>query len=197
MGLTIHYSGRFNEHASLSEMIEEVADIAEIYNWTYHVFEEHFPPIDNLGNAEYDNKIYGICFTPPECETINLCFLSNRRMSSAPNLEFFGKSSDEEYKKYLYMLSAKTQFAGSGTHKLIIHLLKYLNKKYFNEFKVIDEGSYWETEDEKLLEETFKRYTDFLDSVGAALENIPLKSEETFEEYFNRILKIIQGRRKK
>lgn len=196
MGLTIHYSGRFNEHASLSEMIEEVTDIAEIYNWSYYVFEKDFP-IENLGVAEYDDKIYGICFTPPECETINLCFLSNGRMSSAPNLKIFGNSTDEDYKKYLYMLSVKTQFAGSDTHKLIIHLLKYLNKKYFADFKVIDEGNYWETEDEKLLEETFMQYTFFLDSVGAALKNIPLKSEETFEEYFSRIMKIIQDKRKK
>lgn len=196
MGLTIYYSGRFNKHASLSEMIEEVKDIAEIYNWEYHIFEQHFS-IDELGKTDYNDKIYGICFTPPECETINLCFLSNGRMSSAPNLEFFGNSTDEDYQKYLYMLSVKTQFAGSGTHKLIIHLLKYLNKKYFSEFKVIDEGNYWDTEDEKLLEETFEKYNDLLDSFGAALENIPLKSEESFEEYFKRIMQIIQDKRKK
>ena len=118
-------------------------------------------------------------------------------MSSAPNLKFFGNSTDEDYKKYLYMLSVKTQFAGSTTHKLIIHLLKYLNKKYFNEFKVIDEGNYWETEDEKLLEETFEKYNDLLDSVGSALENIPMDSAETFEEYFQRILKIIHGKRER
>lgn len=196
MGLTIHYSGRFNEHSSLSEMIEEVTDIAEIYNWTYHVYEKHFP-YENLNNTEYNDSIYGISFTPPECETINLCFLSNGRMSSAPNLKFFGNSTDEEYKIFLYMLSVKTQFAGSDTHKLIIHLLKYLNKKYFTEFEVLDEGNYWITEDEKLLEETFERYTVLLDSVGSALENIPLKSEETFEDYFGRIMKIIQAKRKK
>lgn len=196
MGLTIHYSGRFNEHASLPEMIEEVKDIAQIYGWEYHIFEQHFS-IDELGKTDYNDKIYGICFTPPECETVNLCFLSNGRMSSETNLEIFGNSSDEDYQKYLYMLSVKTQFAGRVTHKLIIHLLKYLNKKYFSEFKVIDEGNYWDTEDEKILEETFEKYNDLLASFGAALENIPLKSEETFEEYFKRIMKIIQDKRKK
>ncbi len=195
MGLTIHYSGRFNEYASLSEMIEEVKDIAEIYNWKYHIFEQNFS-IDEIGKTDYTNKIYGICFTPPECETVNLCFLSNGRMSSTPNLKFFGNSTDEDYQKYLYMLSVKTQFAGSATHKLIVHLLKYLNKKYFSEFKVIDEGNYWDTDDEKLLEETFKKYNNLLDSFGAALENIPLKSGETFEEYFKRIMQIIKDNRK-
>jgi hypothetical protein len=32
MGLTIHYSGSFNPNSSLSEMIEEVKDIAALYN---------------------------------------------------------------------------------------------------------------------------------------------------------------------
>jgi len=32
-----------------------------------------------------------------------------------------------------------------------------------------------------------------LDSFGAALENIPLKAEETFEEYFKRIMQIIKA----
>ena len=94
------------------------------------------------------------------------------------------------------MLSVKTQFSGSSVHKLIIHLLKHLSKKYFQEFEVIDEGHYWETEDEKLLEETFKKYNDLLDSVGSALQNIPMASDETFEQYFSRILKIIKGKRK-
>ncbi len=196
MGLSIHYNGRFNAQASLAEMIEEVKDIAEIYNWQYTVYQEQFPP-NKFDNDFYTENIYGINFTPPDCETINLCFLSNGRISSPAHLKIFGYSADEAYKKYLYMLSVKTQFAGSNVHKLIIHLLKYLCKKYFQEFEVIDEGHYWETDDEKLLEETFEKYNDLLDSVGSALENIPMDSDETFEEYFDRILKIIQGKRKK
>lgn len=195
MGLSIHYSGRFNPQASLSEMIEEVKDIAEIYNWQYTVYEEQFPS-NKFDNDSYNKNIYGINFTPPDCETINLCLLSNGRISSPSHLKIFGYSADEAYKKYLYMLSVKTQFAGSNVHKLIIHLLKHLSKKYFQEFEVIDEGHYWETEDEKLLEETFKKYNDLLDSVGSALQNIPMASDETFEQYFSRILKIIKGKRK-
>jgi len=47
------------------------------------------------------------------------------------------------------------------------------------------------------LEETFEKYTALLDSFGAALENIPLKFDETFEDYFKRIMQIIQDKRKK
>ncbi|MCL4549816.1 MAG: hypothetical protein M1495_14735 [Bacteroidetes bacterium] len=69
-------------------------------------------------------------------------------------------------------------------------------RKYFQEFEVIDEGHYWETGNEMLLEKTFEKYNDLLDSVGLALENIPMTSDETFEQYFSRILKIIKGKRK-
>ncbi len=33
MGLTLHYSGKISKDASLPGLIEEVKDIAEIYNW--------------------------------------------------------------------------------------------------------------------------------------------------------------------
>ncbi len=118
-------------------------------------------------------------------------------MSSLPNLKFWGESKDEQEKKYLYMLSAKTQFAGSTTHKLIVHLLKYLSKKYLNEFNVIDEGNYWETGDEILLEQTFEKYNYFLNAVGDALEYTPLKEGEDFETYFLRIMKQINDRKNK
>ena len=196
MGLTIHYNGKFNKNASLSRMIEEVKDIAEIYNWQYTIYEDQFPA-DSFDNDSFNENIYGISFTPPESETVCLCFLSNGRMSGPAHLKYFGNSADESEKKYLYTLSTKTQYAGSDIHKLIVHLLKYISKKYFKEFNVIDEGSYWETGDEKLLEDTFKRYNDLLDSVGFALENVPIKPNETFEEYFTRILGQIHNRHKK
>ena len=71
------------------------------------------------------------------------------------------------------MLSVKTQYAGIEIHKLIIHLLKYLSGKYLQDFKVIDEGEYWETGDEKLLQDTFKRYTDLIESFASSLETYP------------------------
>ena len=143
--------GKFDSEASLPQMVEEVKEIAGIYGWRYHVFEENFLP-NSFDEESYNDKIYGISFTPPNCEPVNLCFLSNGRMSCPGNLKVFGYSTKEDYKKYLYMLSTKTQFSGSNIHKIIIQLFKYLNKKYFKEFEVFDEGHYWESGDEKLLD---------------------------------------------
>lgn len=196
MGLTIHYSGRFNKDASLMEMIEEVRDIAQIYKWKYQIYEEQFPK-NSIGRLSYNKKTYGIHFTPPECETVMLSFLSNGRMSSSLHLQLYGNAKNEETKQFLYMLWTKTQFAGIQTHKLIVHLLKYLSKKYFSEFVVTDEGHYWETGDEKVLEATFDQYNDLLDSVSSAIQNFPMKPGENIEEYFDRVLKTIDLKKKR
>lgn len=196
MGLSIHYSGSFNKNASLSEMIEEVKDIAEIYKWKYTIAEEQFPP-NSFGKETFNKKIYGISFTPPDCETICLSFLSNGKMSSSVHLKFYGNSTNDAEKQYLTMLWVKTQYAGIEIHKLIVHLLKYLSKKYFTDFKVEDEGQYWESGDEKLLEKNFTQYNDLLQNVSHSLQNCPIKPDETFEQYFERVLKRSHSKKKK
>jgi hypothetical protein len=196
MGLSIHYSGSFKPEASLSAMIEEVKDIAEFYKWDNTVFENKFPE-GGFGEKDYNQNIYGICFSPPGCENVWLTFLSNGKMSSLMNLKFFGNPDDTKEHQYLYLLSTKTQYAGIEIHKLIIHLLKYISGKYLHDFILYDEGSYWETGDEKLLQDTFKRYTDLIESFASSIENYPRKSGESFEAYFERIIKKIQGEKGK
>ena len=196
MGLSIHYSGSFNPEASLSAMIEEVKDIADIYKWKYFVFDNTFPP-DSFGRAEYTDHIYGICFTPPGCETVDLCFLSNGKMSSISHLKFFGNSQNKEYQKYLYMLSVKTQYAGVEIHKLIIHLIKYLDSKYLKDVTVNDEGHYWETGNEILLRDTFKKYTDLIENFTSSLEIYPMLPGESYEDYFKRLMIQIHDKERK
>lgn len=93
------------------------------------------------------------------------------------------------------MLSTKTQYTGIKTHMLIIHLLKYLTNKYFQEFHLTDEGNYWETGDEKLLEASFKRYNDLVNSVADALETYPVNNGETMEEYLSRLIARVNKKR--
>ena len=129
--------------------------------------------------------------TPPDCEPVCLTFLSNGRMSSDNHLGFFSNSSVKENQQYLYMLSTKTQYGGMKIHMLIIHMLKYLTNKYLQTFSLKDEGNYWETGDEKVLEDTFKRYNDLIDSVGGALESFPMMTGETMEEYLFRLIEYV------
>ena len=195
MGLTIHYSGSINKASSLATMIDEVKDIAEIYKWDYHLYETKFIETNFTVN-NFNNELYGISFTPPGCETVFLCFLSNGKMSSPANLQLYGALSGKNDLEFLYMLFVKTQFAGPETHIIIIQLLKYLDKKYFRNFSVTDEGEYWETENEELLKNNFERYTGLLQSFSSSLKNNPKKLGETFEEYFARIITEIDNGKK-
>lgn len=197
MGLSIHYNGKFNREAVLFDMITEVKDIVETFDWKYRVYQKAFP-LKNNENQLHDGKIYGISFMPPNCETISLCFLSNYRMSSFMHIKFYGHSENEPPSDYLYMLSTKTQYAGPDIHKTIIELFRYLEKRnYFSELNLVDEAEYWETGDEKILEQQFKKYDALTDSFSLALETIPAKESDTLESYFERIIKLIDQWNKK
>lgn len=194
MGLSIYYSGQFNPQASLTEMIEEIKDIVIVNKWKYAILEPEFPKNDLTlpwGNKEiyHPENLYGIIFTPPKCETVEITFLSNGYMSGIGLIKFWGNSTKPEEKEYLYSQFVKTQYAGPEIHKLIIHLFKYLEPKYFLNFKMIDEGYYWETNDEKLLNETFSKYTSLINGFGDCLESFPKNEGETTEDYILRMAK--------
>ena len=74
------------------------------------------------------------------------------------------------FPKLVYMMHTKTQRGGPDTHIAIIKLFKYLEKKYFVEMTVSDEGNYWETSDKEVLQERFDEYTGLINSVKGALE---------------------------
>lgn len=195
MGLSFHYSGSIAKAELLPELIEEVQDIAKVYNWKYFIFERQFPENILDGNG-YNQNIYGICFTPPECETISICFLSNGRMSDHVHLKFYGKTPEQQEHEYLYMLSVKIQFAGVELHQFIIQLFRHLNKKYFTNFKFNDEGQYWETNDIELLRKSFKRNSDLIDGFKTTIQNFPIQPSETIETYLERLIKDIFDKRK-
>ena len=196
MGISIHYRGKFNKNAALTDLITEVKEIADTFKWNCKVYQKVFP-VNASENQSHDGEIYGISFTPPECETISICFLSNYKMSSHAHLKFYGHPENLSESDFLYMLSAKTQFAGTTIHKTIIELFRYLYKRnYFSKFELVDEGDYWETGNERLLEQKFKENGDLIDNFIIAVETIPIKQGEPFENYFERIMKMIDHRNK-
>ena len=196
MGLTIHYAGSIRKKSFLSALIDEVRDICEVNKWEYQIYETEFPT-NTFGKKAYNKKVYGIMFSPhDDAEPVHLTFLSNGRMSSEFNLNLFSDAAnnpikeipDELFKKLIYQLHTKTQYAGSDTHKIVVHLMKHLEKKYLRNFKLYDEGHYWETLDEKLLDENFDTYTKMINAVTAAFENNKMKEGETIEEFLKRTL---------
>jgi hypothetical protein len=195
MGLSIHYKGNLRTKASLSALIEEVTDIAKVFKWPYQVLEPEFPD-DSLISKKFDSSLYGICFTPHGCETISVCFLSNGQLSSVASWYLFENKLRTAQEILDSWVSVKTQFAGEEIHKMVIHLFDHVNKKYFNDFNLTDEGEYWETRDEKLLHEKFAFLTKMIEKVGGAIEGNLLKPGESIEAYFERILKDIHSQNK-
>ena len=186
MGLSIHYNGSFKQGASLTEMIDEIEDIAKINKWDLFIFERDFPE-NSYGKLEYTNDLYGILFSPPKCEPICMCFLSNGLLSSPIDLKFNSVYAKKPSCELMGLNSTKTQFAGIETHKTIIHLIDYLSKKYLDNFTLSDEGQYWETRDEKLLQEIFNRYDNAMDIFARGIENIPKLEGESTEDLIKRI----------
>ena len=196
MGLTIYYKGNFRPEGSLPEMIDEVRDIAEIYKWKYNIFEREFPK-GSLGKKTYDTNLYGILLHPhKKCETVSLCFLSNG-MLCCPSSIIHLQSKDEKNKKILSGHFTKTQYAGPEIHKAIIDFFRYLSKKYFKKFLMIDEGKYWETNDEKILRETFKEWNAMMDGFAGALKTIKPKKSESLESVIKRAAGKVHMKRRK
>lgn len=192
MGLSIHYSGRLQNPESLPDLIEEIREVAEIHQWKYVILDSVYPNNQFRDESGFED-IYGITFTPENCETISVCFLSDGKMVCPLGVQFWSKSEDEKERNYMYSISVKTQYAGVKAHQLIIILFKYLNHKYFEDFKMMDESYYWETDDEEMLKKRFREYNAMMDSFGLALQTIPLEENENLEDYFKRLMIRVQN----
>ncbi len=140
--------------------------------------------------------IYGISFRPPGCETVNLCFLSNGRMSSTLHLKFYGDATNTTTQKYLYSLSVKTQYAGIEVHLLLMRLFKYLATKYLSDFWLMDEGGFWGVEDEAVHQQNFNKYNFLIDSFTEAITTRQKKPGESLTQYFSRLLTEIREKGK-
>ena len=155
MGLSFHYKGKLKNPFVLQKMVDEVASICKANQWEFSVLEDHFEG-NSFTLKPNKDKLYGICFTPPKCETVRLSFLSNGKLCDLVN--WFSKKDLEDLDTaiYLYFLSVKTQYCGPAIHKILISIFDYIQEKYLKDFEFRDEGQFWETRNEKILEDNFK-----------------------------------------
>jgi len=177
MGLSIHYSGTIKNISLVYDLIIEIADICNAFDWKYHVIEKP---------NEFD--LHGIIFSPPACEPLMFTFLPNGRMCSFINLQHRDIYDGAEFKKSLiYTSSTKTQFAGADAHIALIKLIRYLSEKYFKKFKLIDEGMYWETNDESISRKQFARYEIAMDMMEDGLKSMKSITGESAKSLAERI----------
>ena len=195
MGLTIHYRGNLKSAELLPDLINEITDIVKIYDWKYDIFEKEYP--DNKFHEESFDDAYGIVFSPPKCEPVYLTFLSDGKMANPFMFEHIKNMTEEDkFWKWRFWLFTKTQYAGMEVHKVIIQLFRYISKKYLVDFEMMDEGKYWETNDEQVLQESFDRYNFIMDQFAEALDSFTKKKNDTNdpESMINKLIDYLKNK---
>lgn len=176
MGLSIHYSGTIRSSEMIKELASEVAEICQSLNWSFNI-------IDDNGD-----EIEGIVFSPEKSEPTCLTFHTNGKLCSP-----FGLKNKEAYiahgldPELMYMCHTKTQYAGPDVHIAIVKLLRYVSKKYLENFKMYDESMYWDNSDEQLTYKRFGEHNALVDSMADSLSCMEPKPNETPEGLADRI----------
>ena len=167
MGLTVHYRGRIRDYALVDELITEVEDFAKNLTWRFHLLTPGVnTPLKSVNQEDPEPlpAVKGIILSPDKCEPIIFTFLDDGRICSP----FFPPMEAEDGLPYMW---TKTQYAGVDVHRSFVNLLRQLKEKYFSELIVVDEGQYWETNDEDVLLSQFQKYNLIVESLADALED--------------------------
>ncbi len=201
MGLTIHYRGKLKSPELIEPICDELKDIAQTMNWEYAILDEDFNKA-NTSNFEKTERGLKITGHLPlkgisinihnHCETFSFLFDKNGVLCEL--LQMVGQRQEKNKKPQF--ISVKTQFAPVDVHITIVKLLKYLQKKYFSNLDVIDEGEYWDTEDEKILIEKINFLSDKINKVSKILSDAhkELGSSISESELVIKIEKILKER---
>jgi hypothetical protein len=66
-GFSFHFSGSLRNAEDLPSLIEEIVDVSRVYDWKYNIYNSNFPN-DTFEKQESFENVYGINFTPTNCE---------------------------------------------------------------------------------------------------------------------------------
>jgi len=150
MGVTIHFEGQLISEQDFDMLINKAKDFAQRNCMQHNLISDALKSLARVKNEKewnYDGPTKGIAIQPDRnCDPLVL--------------EFDTEHYIQEY--------CKTQFAGIEVHLKIIYFLKEI-KSHFSTLIVIDEGEYWESEDELLLQKHFNDY--FIAAEKAVTEN--------------------------
>ena len=184
MGLTIHYSGKLRNPASISALIAEAVDISKSMQWPYEIIQ----PLPEV-------PIEGVLIAPEGSEPLWLTFHESGFMCN-PVLYAYVKDVEnkdipEHAEQWLF---TKTQYAGVEAHMAMIRLLRYLSQTYFERFELYDESQYWETNDEALCRKKFDEYDRLMGMVGDALDEMEFDPDESKESIIGKIEQMLSER---
>lgn len=166
MHINIQYRGFIASTARVPSFMDELADIAEIMNWPYELWEEdwkiapdaHFESVRGVGvQVKGHSALRGICMYPhPQMDPLWLVFRPDGSMSSPFQIAV---DAADGYPPRRIWLSSKTGNAGPDMHITILRLFDYLNKRYDLHLEIQDPTDFFQTGDEVKLRQLF-RVTD-------------------------------------
>jgi len=175
MGVTIHYRGTIDEPVRIRDLQREMADIAKSMGWGHSLLDDDWtvPPDATLVHERGSAKIKGhlglkgISLLPGGGgESLSLFVDATGRLRSIMDMILQGErrtSPDHAW------VSMKTQFLSPDIHVWIVGLLKYLQKRYFTDLQVNDEGGFWETGDRAALEAKMRLLNEKIDKLAMDL----------------------------
>ncbi|MGB4848030.1 MAG: hypothetical protein WBP41_08945 [Saprospiraceae bacterium] len=183
MGLTIFYSGKIRDIQLLPELTSEVTDICDDLHWVTgpHRHSKEIP-------------LQGFHFHPPGCEPVWLTFRQDGLLADPVYFIFKYCNDPDITPDQEYMLCTVTQYAGIDAHMALIRLLRYLSRKYFEDFQLIDESEYWETGDAGQCIKRFKYFTQEMDEMSGKLDPLDGRVGETGETFSERIEELLRIR---
>jgi hypothetical protein len=185
MGITIHYRGQLKSPALIDTFCRELQAIANLMEWKYTVLDEDFekPADARITGSEKGFEITGHLALKgisldvhKDCSDLGFFFDLNGILRDP--VQMASRLPGETVESIdLPFSSVKTQYASPEIHITLVKLLKYLEKKYFQTFEVIDEGDYWKTGDEDALKEKMKFLNHKMNVLSQAFDESWLKPE--------------------
>lgn len=173
MGVTIHYRGTMDDPGQIEDLQRELADIAPCMGWKTHRLDDDWdvPPSATLEHGESGTIIKGhlglkgVSLIPPGSGE-DLSFYVDANGHLRPIMDMIWQT---EGQSEIGSCFTKTQFVGPDVHIWIVGLLKYLQKRYFSNLEVSDEGEFWETGDRATLEAKMRLINEKMDELQTGL----------------------------
>ncbi len=199
MGVTVQYRGQLKSPDLIGTFCRELKEIANLMEWEYTILDEDFgKPTDiKLETTEKGCEIVGHLALKginlnihKDCGDLSFFFDLNGILRD-PIQMAGGEGVEDETLPFTFV---KTQYAPPEIHITLVKLFRYLKRKYFQTFEVMDEGDYWETGDENLLKEKMQFLSQKLDAFCQAVDNswIKLEPEDSTLDLIVKIEKILR-----
>ena len=175
MGVTIHYRGTLDDAERIQDLQRELADIAQSMGWEYSMLDDDWtvPPDATLvhkpGSATIKGHLglKGISLLPGGGgESLSFFVDAAGRLRSIMDIILQCEGRSDPNTAWVFV---KTQFASPDVHVWIVGLLKYLQKRYFSNLEVDDEGDFWETGDRTALETKMRLLNEKMDELASDL----------------------------